>query len=341
MNNLNQYISDNLSKIGKSINPEDYTFLNTNPHLHTPILIGLGGSHSYGTNIETSDMDIRGIALNSKKEILLGNGFEQVVNEATDTTIYSLKKIVGLLTNCNPNTIEMLGLRSEHYLYLSEIGKELLRNKDMFLSNRCVKSFMGYANSQLYRLKQKTTVAMTEEELNEHICKTLNGMKNMLEQNHSMDGIEVSLKDGKIVLDLNLKDYPVEDLSAVLGVFNNTLREYNGVSRRNERAIAHGKIAKHSMHLLRLYMMCEDILLYGEINTYREKEHDLLMSIRNGDFLGEDGKPNNEFFELVREYDDRLQKAKEKSVLPDKPDIKRIEDFVVEVNDCIVHEVIK
>ena len=33
------------------------------------ILLTLGGSHAYGTNIETSDVDIRGCALNSKEEL--------------------------------------------------------------------------------------------------------------------------------------------------------------------------------------------------------------------------------------------------------------------------------
>ena len=96
--------------------------------------------------------------------------------------------------------------------------------------------------------------------------------------------------------------------------------------------MAHGKIAKHSMHLLRLYMMCEDMLLRGEISAYREKEHDLLMDIRNGKYLGSDGRPNKEFFDLVRDYEVRLDYAKEHSVLPDKPDMKRIEQFMMDVN---------
>jgi len=335
---LSNIIEKSLINIGKPINIEDYKFLDIKLENRKPILIGLGGSHSYGTNIETSDLDIRGIALNTREEILLGRDFEQIVNVQTDTTIYSLKKIMNLLTNCNPNTIELLGLKPEHYLYLSDIGEELLKNKDMFLSNKCIKSFMGYANSQLYRLQQKTTVAMTERELNLHICKTLNGMREMLEKNHSMEGIDVHMKDSKIVLDLNLKDYPAEDLEAVISVFNNTLRDYRKTSQRNERALAHNKIAKHSMHLIRLYMMCEDMLLKGEINTYRENEHNLLMSIRNGDFLGEDGKPNKEFFELVEDYDNRLQEAKNHSVLLDEPDKDRIENFLMTVNERIVNE---
>lgn len=330
-------ISQKLDILGKSVNTEDYSFLDTTPELHTPVLIGLGGSHAYGTDISTSDLDIRGIAMHSRDDILLGRGFEQVVNDKTDTTIYSLKKVVSLLTNCNPNVIEMLGLKPEHYLYVSDIGQSLLNNKDMFLSNRCINSFMGYANSQMYRLQQKSLAAMTQEQLNAHIVKTLNGMQEMLEDHHGMYGIKTNLKDGQIVLSIHVDDYPAENLAGVLGALNNTIRDYNKNSTRNEKAIAHGKIAKHSMHLLRLYMMCEDMLLYGEINTYREKEHDLLMSIRNGEYLGEDGRPSAEFYDIVRDYESRVEYAKQHSVLHDKPDMKRIDGFLVQVNESIIY----
>ena len=130
-----------------------YDFLKTNTHLcNNIILLGLGGSHAYGTNVEGSDIDVRGIALNSKEEILGGANFEQVTNEATDTTIYSIKKIFQLLSNCNPNTIEILGCKPEHYLYVSPIGQELLDNKKLFLSKKAVQSFGGYATAQLRRL---------------------------------------------------------------------------------------------------------------------------------------------------------------------------------------------
>lgn len=334
---LSQDISKAAKEVGIDLNAKDYAFLDKTPELHTPLLVGLGGSWAYGTNIETSDVDIRGIAMHSKKDILLGHGFEQIANEATDTVIYSLKKIISLLINCNPNTIELLGLHPNHYLYLSEIGEKLLLNRDMFLSQKCIGSFMGYANAQMYRLQQKTLAAMPEEDFKEHICKTLNNMKYTLEEQYNMDGVNVHMADGQLMLDLNLKNYPLEDISKVLNVFNNTLKDYNKTAgKRNEHAIAHGKIAKHSMHLLRLYMMCEDILLNGEINTYRSKEHDLLMQIRNGEFLGEDGVPNQEFFDIVRDYESRLEYAKEHTAIPAKPDIKRIEKFMMEANEYIL-----
>lgn len=326
-------IKNNLNKIGIDINEDDYQFLND---IKNPMIIGLGGSYAYGTNVPTSDLDIRGVAMNSKEEILLGRDFEQIVNTATDTTIYSFKKICQLLVNCNPNTIEIFGLRPDQYLYVSPIGKEFLAKKNIFLSNRCVGSFMGYANQQLYRLQQKSLVAMSKEDLNKHICRTIASMKSTLEEKYDMTGIDFHMKGEDIVVDLDIKDYPTEDLSSVLGVINKTLQDYRKNSMRNKKAAEHGKIAKHSMHLLRLYMMCEDLLLNGEIITYREKEHDLLMDIRNGKYLGEDSKPNSEFFDIVEEYNNRLDYAKKHSVLPDAPDMDKINSFIMSVNEQII-----
>ena len=56
-----------IAEIKKMIAGPEYEFLRTNEHLGSRIMfLTLGGSHAYGTNIETSDVDIRGCALNSR-----------------------------------------------------------------------------------------------------------------------------------------------------------------------------------------------------------------------------------------------------------------------------------
>lgn len=90
------------------------------------------------------------------------------------------------------------------------------------------------------------------------------------------------------------------------------------------------------MHLIRLYMMCLDILEKGEINTYRDKEHDLLMDIRNGEYLDENRQPVSEFYEMIDEYEKRLDYAKENTDLPDSPNYKKINEFVASVNERVV-----
>jgi hypothetical protein len=90
------------------------------------------------------------------------------------------------------------------------------------------------------------------------------------------------------------------------------------------------------MHLVRLYLMCFDILDNGEIVTYREKDHDFLMSIRAGKYLDGQDQPTKEFFEIVDEYEAKLDRLKETTTLPDKPDFKKINEFVASVNERIV-----
>ena len=87
----------------------EYDFLRTHPRLGSRIiLMGLGGSHAYGTNNENSDIDFRGITLNLPSDLLGLTEYEQYVDDNTDTVIFTFNKIVKLLLECNPNTIELL-----------------------------------------------------------------------------------------------------------------------------------------------------------------------------------------------------------------------------------------
>lgn len=336
-----------IEKIKNELKSEKYDFLKTNEHLNKNIiLLGLGGSHSYGTNIESSDIDVRGIYLNTKKEILLGEDFEQVLDESTDSTIYSFNKIIALLCNSNPNTIEICGLKPEHYLYLSPIGQELLDNKKLFLSKKAVNSFGGYANQQLYRLNQKAAHQMSQSALEKHILKTLEFMQIDFTKRYSKFDkdwiklyIDKAVQEGyntEIFMDINLTHYPLRDYCSMWNELKNTVTSYGKIGKRNKRALEKGKIAKHSMHLIRLYMMCLDILEKEEINTYREKDHDLLMDIRDGKYLDENDQPIPEFFEMVNEFEKRVDYAKQNTSLPDVPNYKEINEFKMSVNERIV-----
>ena len=334
------------------LNTPEYEFLKTNEHLgKNIILLGLGGSHAYGTNVPGSDVDIRGIALNSKEEILGAANFEQVVNNTTDTTIYSIRKIVSLLSSCNPNTIEMLGLKSEHYLYLSPIGQELLDNKKLFLSKRAKYSFGGYAFAQLRRLDNKAARTIEQAEREQHILNSIITATYAWPEKYGCfndgEGIKLYLGDSsrddmdkEIFMDINLTGYPLRDYKAMWADMKNIVSDYDKIGHRNQNAIERGKLGKHMMHLVRLYLMCIDILEKEEINTYRENDIPFLMDIRNGKFLDSNSQPLAEFYEMVNEYEKRLDYAVANTCLPDKPDYKKINEFLMSVNERVVKDLI-
>lgn len=336
-----------ISEIKTMLNGSRYDFLRINEHLgKNIILLTFGGSYAYGTNTDTSDVDIRGCALNSKEEILTNKNFEQLVNEETDTTIYSFNKLISLLINCNPNTIEILGCKPEHYFYLSPIGKELIDNRHLFLSKKCIYSFGGYANQQLWRLSNKSARLVSQEEQERHILSSIQSAATTFKNKFALydddsirlyvDKSEREEYDSEIFMDINLKHYPLRDYKGMWSEMNNIVKDYAKIGKRNSHAIERGKLSKHMMHLIRLYLMCLDILENGEIVTYREKDHDFLMEIRNGKYLDENRQPIAEFYEIVEEFEAKMQNAKETTALPENPDYKKIHEFVMSVNERIV-----
>ncbi len=334
---------ENLAPAGKTNTTADGT-----PIGSQIIMLGLGGSYAYGTNKPTSDIDIRGIALNSKEDILAGtvDNFEQVTETNTDTTVYSLNKIINLLANVNPNTIEMLGLDPDQYMYLSPEGKMLVDNAHLFLSRKCAHSFGGYANSQLYRLNQKSAHSMSQAGLEQHILKTMEFMQTDFTKRYPampedsiklyIDKSEQEGMETEIFMDVTLTHYPLRDYCGMWNELKNVTSEYTRLGKRNAKAIEHDKIGKHMMHLVRLYLMCFDILEKEQIITHRTAEHDFLMDIRNGKYVNENNEVLPEFFEMVDEYEKRLQYAIANTSLPEVPDYKKIRELVMEMNSRVV-----
>lgn len=332
-----------ISEIKKMVDGAEYDFLRTNPHLKGRIMfLTLGGSYSYGTNIEGSDVDVRGCALNSKSDLIGLTNFEQVINNETDTTVYSFNKLVSLLLNCNPNVIEMLGCKPEHYFQITDMGQRMIDNRKLFLSRRAVSSFGGYANQQLRRLENAIARdALPQAKREEHIKQSMENSMAAFERKYTAFP-QGSIKlytgksekddlDSEVFADIHLSRYPCREFHSMINDMTNIIGCYDKLNGRNRKK-DEPHLNKHAMHLIRLYLMCLDILEKEDIITYREADHDLLMSIRNGEYMNEDGTYKSEFFDMVNVLEKRMQYAKENTSLPKTPDMRKVEDFVMEVN---------
>lgn len=327
----------------------EYQFLKTHPRLgKNIILLGISGSYSYGTNNENSDFDLRGVMLNQKTDLVGMTKYEQYVDEKTDTTIYTFNKIINLLLSCNPNTIELLGLKQEHYIYLSPIGKELLMQKELFLSKRAIYSFGGYASQQLRRLQNALARdSFSQAEKEKHIYESIkNAMYEFKTRYHKFEegsfhiyvdnAVNPDL-EAEMFVDVDLTHYPLRDYRSIWSEINNIVKDYEKIGKRNKKK-DDDHLNKHAMHLIRLFMMAIDILEKGEINTYREEEHELLLSIRRGDFQKENKKFSEEFYKLLAHYENRLNDAAEHTSLPDEPDYRAVEKFMMKINEQVVRD---
>ena len=119
------------------------------------IYVTKSGSHAYGLNVATSDLDIKGILVGYPENYL---GFLEKVEqleekEPNDLVIYELQKFFRLTAQGNPNSIEVLFTDEKDIIFQNFMGKYIRENRQEFLSQSAKARFSGYAIAQLHRLR--------------------------------------------------------------------------------------------------------------------------------------------------------------------------------------------
>jgi len=124
------------------------------------ILAGYVGSVAHGTHVPKTDpnsiddKDVMGVMVLPREYYIGLKKKEQTTAfvDEWDVVVYEIKKFVSLLLKNNPNVLGTLWLAPNLYTHMSEEGKLLVDNREIFLSKQCYASFCGYAHSQLHRM---------------------------------------------------------------------------------------------------------------------------------------------------------------------------------------------
>jgi predicted nucleotidyltransferase len=330
-----------INLIKEKLKKTEYNFIRSDPHLGNNILIlTTAGSISYGTNVDTSDIDIRGVTLETRQDIMGLSSFEQFEDRITDTVIYGLKKFINLCLNSNPNVLEILGTREDHLLVITKEGRLLRDNLDLFLSKKVIISFGNYATAQLRRLQNALARdSYPQKEKEQHILNSILGQMDHLKRTYaSFTDSEIQLYIDKsdkedieteIFIDINLSHYPLRDFKNIYCDMDNIVKEYAKLNHRNSKK-DELHLNKHAMHLIRLLVTGTEILEGKGVNTYREKERGLFLDIRKGKFS------YDEVFQMVDEYEKSFKFAAANTSLPDEPDYKGVEELMIEIYERLM-----
>lgn len=123
------------------------------------ILHGYRGSITHGLNVEgKSDIDTMGIFMGGIEDYfgLPKNdrrGTVEISHDKYDIVLYDVRKMFSLLLRANPNVLSLLWLDEEYYLEITEYGRMIIDNRDIFSSKLAFSSFTGYADGQLKRME--------------------------------------------------------------------------------------------------------------------------------------------------------------------------------------------
>jgi hypothetical protein len=117
------------------------------------IFSGIVGSQAYGISTPTSDIDKKGVFIQSLDSILGIGYIEQISDEKNDQTFYEVRRFLELLRSNNPNILELLNLPEDCIVYKEPIFDQILEHKEKFITKICKASFGGYAIEQIKKAR--------------------------------------------------------------------------------------------------------------------------------------------------------------------------------------------
>jgi len=305
------------------------------------------GSHIYGTNLPTSDQDFKAIFMPDAKDLVLQRAARHIENNTKkdpskrnapddiDDEAFSLSEYLKLLLEGQTVALDML-FTPRSFVREKTYAWEVIQNNRKSFLHKGTSSFVGYTRAQAakYGVKGFRVAALRlaldfldilpmkelklisyESELhafvrhtdNEHIAIVECKGPNALLTPH----LEVCNR--KIPFHATVK-YAHEVLQRIFDEYGHRAR----LAEKNE-----GVDWKALMHAVRVAREAEELLLTGNI-TFPRPERELLLKIRKAEMAYRD------VASIIEEGLLRIEDARSKSSLPDKPDFELAEEIVYE-----------
>ncbi len=252
----------------------------------------------------------------------LSIGVETVHNPGTDDELHELRKFLKLAAQANPNIIEFLYV--EDLIQITSPEWERIRkHRDLFLSKKARYTFAGYAIAQLKRIKLHRGYLLNPPTHKPTRVEFGLPENSKIPKDHQ--NALLSLPDEWIAAHAKEEVAKEKRYASALQLWSSYQKwERDRNPARKELERRYGYDVKHSMHLVRLCRMAEEILRDGKV-LVRRPDAEELKGILRGEWKYED-------IEAVADgLDARLDALYAKSTVRDKPDLKGISVLYQEI----------
>lgn len=316
------------------------------------------GSHLYGTDTPTSDLDLKGLYLPTAREICLGSykksiatvrpkqAFERNNKDDVDIEIFSLDRYLELLLEGQTLALDMLFAPLASYTMIvpgpeGQLLAEIYNNRFELL-NKNVNAFIGYAKQQAAKYGQKgfrvhalrETLALLDgysdhQTLEECFGSSLQTWINRIKNEH-IAITQCRGPNGTVALHLEVcgKKYPMHGtIKYVKAQLQRRFDEYGKralMAEKNE-----GLDYKALSHAIRVNSEAKELLETGII-TFPRPDRDLLLKVKLGQM------PYAEIAKIIEEGLEQLTISQQKSSLRETPNNEWADNFIYEIYSDIV-----
>jgi uncharacterized protein len=128
----------------------DYQYLKENDLI---IFEAVVGSTAYGTNLPTSDRDVKYVYMLPLEHFMRDEYVSQVNDATNDLVGYELGRFMELVKTNNPNILELLDIPEDCILYTTPIWEMVQAERSNLLSKLCYNSFARYSESQIKKAR--------------------------------------------------------------------------------------------------------------------------------------------------------------------------------------------
>ena len=366
---LDRLFRTEIRRTAPSLQAADFTL----PRVRRPDLLlfdSVAGSQAYGTAIEGSDEDRRGVFVAPRSFIGGLDRIEQVADERGDEVYHELGHFVALLLRNNPNALELLAMPEDCIRYRHPLFGLLA--PEIFLSKLCSRTFGEYAMGQIRKARglNKKIVNPQPEQRKPLLdfCHVPAGQGSL----PVLDWLaERGLDPGKCGLTA------VQHAAGMFAIYDDSGSDARGlVSPKDPDALVFSSVPKEAVPIAWMHFNqdafkahCKAHREYWDWVARRNEERyatnashgrgydskNLMHTLRLLDMAGEIARegvlrvrrPNRDYLLRVRSgefsYDDLVRRAEDQleavqtdfgsSPLPDQPDRDRVNALLVEIRD--------
>ena len=295
------------------------------------------GSHLYGTDTETSDIDYKGVFLPSREEILLGKipkcrsfttGNYEDKNRPgdVDEEIYSLHYFIKLACDGQTVAMDMLHAPVEFLIENSKIWESIVKQKNKFYTKN-LNSFVSYARrqaskygikgSRLNAVSQVLTLLKSNDP--KFKLRKIWGQLPRIEHCHDTGVDPNGMRQFQICGKIFQESSSIGHVIPILEKF------YDDYGHRAKLAAENKNIDwKAISHALRAAIQTKEIMTQGTI-SYPLKDALFLMKVKAGklDYTAEVAP-------VLESLMDEVEKLVSQSNLPEKVDMDYWDTFICE-----------